>query len=92
MPADNPVIVLGKLPVNVPSVVLEPVTTGFGVVAQHIPLTVITAPPSEVIVPPETAEVKVIEVTTVVETVGIAIEFVVNESSFPYAVPALLVA
>jgi hypothetical protein len=46
----------------------------------------------EVIVPPEIADVKVIEVTTVVVRTGTNIEAVVNEISFPYAVPALLVA
>ena len=55
----------------VPSVVWEPVATGFGVVAQQIPLTVIKAPPLEVIVPPETAVVKVIEVIAAVVRVAI---------------------
>ena len=48
--------------------------------------------PSEVIFPPETAVVKVIKETTVVVTVGITIGDVVNVTSFPYAVPTLLVA
>ena len=57
-----------------------------------MPLTVIAPPPSAVIFPPDTAVVKVIEVTAVVVRVGTAIGLVVNETSFPYAVPALLVA
>ena len=83
MPAVNPVRELGKLPVVVPSVVWESVTRGKDVVAQHIPLTVIVAPPLDVIVPPEIADVKVIEVTTVVVRTGTNIEAVVNEISFP---------
>jgi hypothetical protein len=49
-------------------------------------------PPSEAIFPPEVAEVNVIEVTAVVVRTGTAITVVVNETSFPYAVPALFVA
>jgi hypothetical protein len=48
-------------------------------------------PPSDVILPPEEADVSVIEVAAVVVRVATATE-VVNEISFPYAVPALLVA
>jgi hypothetical protein len=46
----------------------------------------------EVIVPPETAVVRVIDEGTVVVRTGTTIEAVVNEISFPYAVPALFVA
>ena len=75
------------------SVLLVPPIVGFGFVAQQTPFAVMFAPPSEAIVPPETADVKVIEVTVgVVVTVAVAMEAVVNESSFPYPVPALLVA
>ena len=91
MPADNPVKLLVKLPVAVPSVECEPVIEGFADVPQQTPLTVITAPPLEVIVPPETADVEVIEVTAVVVRVVVVVE-VVNETSFPYAIPALFVA
>jgi hypothetical protein len=92
VPAVNPVIVLEKLPVVVPSVECEPPIVGFEVEPQQIPLTVIIAPPLEVIFPPETAVVTLIEVTAVVVSVGITAAVVVNERSFPYPVPALLVA
>ena len=65
---------------------------GVAVVAQQTPLAVTDPPPSAVIFPPEAAVVRVIEVTAVVVRVGITIWLVVNETSFPYAVPALLVA
>jgi hypothetical protein len=85
-------MLLTKLPVPVPSVVLEPAMVGFVVVAQQMPRAVMAPPPSAVIFPPETAVVRVIEVTAVVVTVGTTTGLVVNVSSFPYAVPALLVA
>ena len=59
-----------KLPVPVPSVVLESLMVGFAVVAQQTPLAVIAPPPSAVILPPETAVVKVIKVAAVVVRVG----------------------
>ena len=81
-----------KTPVPVPFVVLEFARlSGLAVVAQQTPLAVIVPPPSAVTFPPETAVVKVIEVTAVVVRVA-AVGLVVNETSFPYAVPALLVA
>jgi hypothetical protein len=92
VPADNPVKLLVKLPVVVPSVECESVVEGFKVEPQQIPLTVITAPPLAVIVPPETAVVSVIEVASAVVRVGTTIGLVVNKTSFPYPVPALLVA
>jgi hypothetical protein len=92
VPADNPVRLLVKVPVPVPSVVLESVMVGFAAVAQQVPLAVIVPPPSEMIFPPETAVVKVIEETTVVVRVATTIRVVVNVTSFPYAVPTLLVA
>ena len=76
----------------VPSVVLEPLIVGFTIVAQQIPLAVMDPPPSTVILPPVTAVVKVIEVAAVVVRVGTATGLVVNETSFPYAIPARLVA
>ena len=91
MAAVNPVRLLVKLPVPIPSVVMELSTVGPVVVAQQIPLTVIAAPPLEVIVPPETAVVRVIDEGAVVVRVAVVV-VVVNERSFPYAVPLLLVA
>ena len=88
----NPVRLLMKLPVPVESVVKELVVVGVEVVAQQTPLAVMAPFPSEVIFPPETAVVKVIEETIVVVTVGTTIGVVVNVTSFPYAVPTLLVA
>jgi hypothetical protein len=63
--------------------VLESLINGFAVVAQHTPLAETLPPPSSVIFPPETAVVKPIEETAVVETVGTTIDPVVNERSFP---------
>ena len=83
---------LVKLPVPVPSVVIKLLMVGVAVVAQQTPLAVMAPPPLAVIFPPETAVVKVIEVTAVVVRVASTIWPVVNETSFPYAVPALLVA
>jgi hypothetical protein len=80
-----------KIPVPVPSVVLELLIVGFAVVAQQTPLTVTAPPPSAVIFPPDVAVVVVIEVTVVVVSVGRAVA-VVKTTSFPYAVPALLTA
>jgi hypothetical protein len=48
--------------------------------------------PSDVIFPPETAVVKSIEVTVAVVRMASVAEAVVNERSFPYAVPAPFVA
>ena len=81
-----------KLPVRVPSVVLEPDIVGFDVIAQQIPLTVITSPPLEVIVPPDAAVVDFIEVTAAVVSTGSCAAPVIKVSSSPYPVPALLVA
>ena len=53
-------------PVPVPSVVWFPETVGLFVVPQQIPLAVIGAPPSELILPPEVAE---LEVTALAEDV-----------------------
>jgi hypothetical protein len=81
-----------KTPVPVASDVLEPAIVGSAVVAQHTPLAVTDAPPSEVTFPPETAVVNVIEVIAVVVTVGAVTGLVVNETSLPYEVPMLFVA
>jgi hypothetical protein len=74
---------LEKLPVAVPSVVFELAVVGAAVVAQQMPLVVTVPPPLEVILPPETAVVKVIEVTPVVVSVGMIIAVVVKDSSLP---------
>jgi hypothetical protein len=89
---NNPVRLLIKPPVPVPSEVLELLIKGFSVNPQQVPLAVIAPPPSAVIFPPEVAVVKVIEVTEVVIRVATTTAVVVNVTSFPYAVPALFVA
>jgi hypothetical protein len=81
-----------KLPVPDPSVVFESPIVGFAVVDQQEPLSVIALPPSAIIFPPVTAAVKVTELDEVVVNAGIKIGLDVNETSFPYAVPALFVA
>jgi hypothetical protein len=91
VPADNPVKLLVKAPEIVPSVVFEFAVVGLAVRLQQIPLTVITAPPLEVIVPPEAAAVCVIPEAAVVVRAAADVR-VVNEISFPYDVPILLVA
>jgi hypothetical protein len=88
----NPVILLVKLPVPVPFEVKLSLIVGDGVVAQQIPRAVIVAPPLSVMIPPDTAVTEVTDETTVVVNVAICAGFVVNATSFPYAVPALLVA
>jgi len=65
---------------------------GFDVVDQQTPLAVMVPPPSAVIFPPETAVVKAMDATALVESVASTTGFVVNGTSFPYAVPALFVA
>jgi hypothetical protein len=65
---------------------------GSTVVAQHTPLAVTAAPPLALIFPPEIAVFKVIPVTAAVVRVGTTTVVVVNGTSAPYAVPALLVA
>ena len=65
-----------KFPVPVPFVVLELLIFGFAVVAQQTPLTMTTPPPSAVIFPPETADVKVIEVAAVVVREASSLNFI----------------
>ena len=77
-------------PVPEPLETLVLSVVGFGLLLQHIPRSVTSAPPSEVIVPPLMAVIIVIEVASVV--VNVAGTGVVNEISCPYAVPASLVA
>jgi hypothetical protein len=58
-----------KLPVPVPfDVLVDKVTVGFGLVDQTTPLLVMENPPSEVIIPPEVADVVVrVDITVVVK-------------------------
>ena len=70
--ADNPVILLVKLPVPLPSVVWLPFTVGFCEVLQHTPRAVTVASPSDVTLPPQAAVVEVTLFTVVlVVTVGV---------------------
>jgi len=68
---------LVKLPVPVPSAVLLSVMEGFWLVLQQTPRTVIGAPPSLMMFPPELAEVDVTEVNVVVVKRGKAAVVVV---------------
>lgn len=63
-------MLLVKAPVPVPSVVLKFIVVGFWLVLQHTPLAVTVAPPSEVMFPPEEADVAVIEIMFVVVKTG----------------------
>jgi hypothetical protein len=67
---ESPSMMLVKLPVPVPSEVLESAVVGAGFVLQHTPREVTAEPPSELIFPPDTAVVAVISVTALNETVG----------------------
>ena len=70
MPGSNPVILLIKLPVPLPSVVLLLETVGLAEVLQQTPLAVTEEPPSEVTIPPPVAPVEVILDGLVVVSVG----------------------
>jgi hypothetical protein len=72
----KPVKLLVKLPTPVPSLVFEPVTTGFVVVPQQTPLAVTSALPSSVILPPDVA------VVVVILEAGIAVVVSVGTSCF----------
>jgi hypothetical protein len=85
-------MLLTKPPVPVPLDVFGFAIVGLAVTAQQTPLSVILPPPSEVMLPPETAVDSVIEVAATVVSVARPTAFVVNVTSRPYAVPALLVA
>ena len=84
-------MLLVKIPVPVPLLVVLSDVVGLVVVDQQTPLAVTVAPPSFVTLPPDTADVDVIELTGVVVTVG-RIAPVVKVTWLPYAVPALLAA
>ena len=67
MPVDNPVILLVKAPVPVPSVVfVDSETVGLVVVAQTTPLAVMGLTPSAVMFPPLVAVEGVIDVAVTV--------------------------
>jgi hypothetical protein len=66
----SPVMELVYVPVPVPSVVQLLLVAGLDDVAQHTPLAVTIAPPSEVTFPPPEAVTDVMFVTEVVVTVG----------------------
>ena len=85
------VILLVKLPFAVQSLVYEPVIEGLFEVLQHIPLSVTSDPPFEVIFPPDVAVVRVTEEAGVVVKDGKSAA-VIKVNSFPYAVPIALVA
>jgi hypothetical protein len=72
-------------PLPVPSdVFVVSAIVGSAVVLQQTPLALTAAPPSEVIFPPLVAEVEVIALKAVVETVGTpGVAVVVNEISAP---------
>jgi hypothetical protein len=76
-------MLLMKEPVPVPSEVLVEAVVGAAVVAQQIPLAVIASFPSDVIFPPETAEVRVMDVMTAVVRAGATIATVVAVTSLP---------
>ena len=59
-------------PVPVPALVWLPEVVGLADVPQHTPRSLTAAPPSEVTSPPETADVLVMPVTSVVLTTGAA--------------------
>jgi len=66
---------------------------GFALVDHTTPLEVTAEPPSKLTFPPEIDVVDVVaEIVIVVTVGGTAVEFVVKVISFPYPVPALLVA
>jgi hypothetical protein len=83
-----------KVPIPEPSVVLVVnVIVGFVLVDHTTPLVVTAAPPSELTFPPDVAVVVVTELADRVLIVGRNTGvLVVNDISFPYPVPALLVA
>jgi hypothetical protein len=79
----KPARLLEKIPVPDPSVVELCAVVGLLLVDQQIPLAVTAVPPSEVIFPPDTADVRVIELTAVVVSVGTWSARLVNETSLP---------
>ena len=81
-----------NVPVPVPSVVfVDKLMVGFCSLLHTTPRAVTSAPPSFVTVPPDTAELLVMEVTEVVDRMG-ATALVLNTTELPYATPAELTA
>ena len=76
-------ILAEKLPVPLPFVVLLLLIVGFAVAAQHIPLAVTAVPPSDIILPPDTAPLDVIPVIATVVSSGIASAIVEKVISLP---------
>lgn len=66
----RPVRELTNWPAPVPSLVFESDMVGFVLRLQHIPLAVMSAPPSDIITPPLVPEVAVILVIEEVDNVG----------------------
>ena len=60
-------MLLVKLPVPLPSVVYPFAMVGLGEPFQHTPLAVTGAPPSDVILPPELADISVTLLTVLVD-------------------------
>ena len=79
----NPVMLLVKVPVSVPSAVWLSLMVGLADVLQHTPLAVTENPPSDVTFPPLEAVVVVMEDAAVVVTVGAVAEEVVKVISLP---------
>jgi hypothetical protein len=76
-------MLLVKVPVVPDSVVCNPVAKGAVEVPQQTPLAVMTPPPSDVMLPPETALVWVIDEAVVVVRVASSTGFEPNETSLP---------
>ena len=72
-----------KTPVPVPLLVVLSAVVGLALVDQQTPRAVTAPPPSEVIFPPDTADVRVIELGAVVVSVGNCIAWVVKETWLP---------
>ncbi len=87
-------MLLANAPVPVPSVVLVVrAVVGLAAMLQQIPLTVTSAPPSKVTLPPLMAVVIATPYAAVVVTAGtVATVRVVNDWSEPYEVPIEFVA
>jgi len=85
--ADNPVMLLVNVPVPVPSTVLVVnAVVGLALVLQQIPLAVMVAPPSDVMLPPLVAVVVVMLVGVVVvsiEVVGIMVVSLTQRTEYP---------
>jgi hypothetical protein len=92
VPAVRPIMLLVKPLVPVPSDVLLLAVVGDVLVSQHTPRAVIIAPPSLVKLPPLVAVVPVILLIPIVVMEGTIADKVVKVCSFPYDVPAALVA